>query len=261
MSDDVAVVVEALEQMKTTAPNTVLIGVLAATGLADRYTQIDGPTGPLFVAWNERGVSGVAPASDDGAFAAIHAERVGRPVVRDDNIPHRLRDGILRTIDSGKLGRLPVDLAGLSPFQQQVLATTATIPKGELRPYGWVAREIGRPGAARAVGSALNRNPVPVLIPCHRVGRSDGTIGEYAFGSDMKRDLLRQEGLDPDEVDDLAGRGVRLVGSSTTRIFCLPTCHNAQRIKAANRVEFRSERSAAGDGFRACKVCRPAVAA
>jgi O-6-methylguanine DNA methyltransferase len=261
MNNDATTVGSALEQLRTTAPPTVLPRVLAATGLADRYTTITGPTGPLYVAWSDQGVSAVAPATDDREFEDTYAARVGRSAVRDDAIPQRLANGILRTIESGKLGRLPVDLSELTPFQRQVLETTATIPRGELRSYGWVAREMGRPGAVRAVGSALNRNPVPVLIPCHRVGRSDGTVGEYAFGPEMKRELLRFEGLDPDALDDDAARGVRLVGSDTTHIFCVPTCRNARRITDAHRVEFRSESGAAGAGYRPCKVCRPAAAA
>ena len=254
-------VVAGLTALRTTAPDVVLPRVLAATGAADRYTMIDGPAGNLFIAWNDTGVSAVAPATGDAEFAEMYDERVGRHLVRVDNLPARLLASVQRVLRTGKLGRLPVDLTGLTPFQQRVLRAASSIPRGELRSYAWIAREIGSPSAARAVGSALNRNPVPVLIPCHRVGRSDGTIGEYAFGPRMKRDLLRHEGLDPDIVDGDAARGVRLVGSDTTHIYCTPTCRNARRITDAHRVEFRSGRAAADTGYRACKVCRPAVAA
>ncbi len=138
---------------------------------------------------------------------------------------------------------------------------TTSIPRGEMRSYGWIAKELGRSGAVRAVGSALNRNPIPVLIPCHRVGRSDGTIGAYAYGPEMKRALLGSEGLDAGELDERAARGVRLVGSDTTHIFCVPTCRNAKRITGRHRVEFHSQASAETSGYRPCKVCRPAAAA
>jgi len=150
-------------------------------------------------------------------------------------------------------------IASIGEFRRTVLEKCAEIPPGEIRPYGWIAREIGSPGAVRAVGTALGRNPVPVLIPCHRVIRTDGRIGNYAYGSAMKRALLEHEGLDPDAIEKTAHRGVRLVGSDTTGIYCFPTCRHAKRIGDAHRVEFRSEAAARADGYRACKVCRPAA--
>src|SRR5712691_703129 len=81
------------------------------------------------------------------------------------------------------------------------------IPRGEIRTYGWIAAQIGHPLAVRAVGSALRKNPVPVLIPCHRVVRSDGQVGEYALGgSDAKRRILAAEGIGSDDIPRLARR-------------------------------------------------------
>ena len=77
--------------------------------------------------------------------------------------------------------------------KRDVLGATSTIPRGQTRPYGWIAAEIGRPKAVRAVGTAVGRNPVPLLIPCHRVVRSDGSPGEYVFGPDAKQALLARE--------------------------------------------------------------------
>jgi hypothetical protein len=111
----------------------------------------------------------------------------------------------------------------------------------------------------RAVGTALGRNPIPMLIPCHRVVRSDGTIGNYAWGSEMKRELLVGEGLDPDGIEATARRGTRLVGTETTHIYCYPTCRHAKRSSGQYRVEFRSSNDAEDSGYRACKVCRPAA--
>ena len=82
----------------------------------------------------------------------------------------------------------------LTLFQQQVYRAICRIPKGETRSYQWVARQIGRPRAARAVGNALNQNPFAPEMPCHRVVRSDGTLGGYAQGLARKRALLRAEG-------------------------------------------------------------------
>ena len=91
----------------------------------------------------------------------------------------------------------PLDLSGLSEFERNVLAATRTIPAGETRPYGWVAREAGRPRAVRAVASVLARNPVPLLVPCHRVVRADGAVGRYLFGAEHKEDAAARRGREP----------------------------------------------------------------
>lgn len=81
----------------------------------------------------------------------------------------------------------------ISAFQNKVFAAVRTIPKGEVRTYGWVAKKIGLPKAARAVGNALNENPFPMVVPCHRVVAKNG-LGGFAWGLKKKRDLLRSEG-------------------------------------------------------------------
>ena len=114
-------------------------------------------------------------------------------------------------------------------------------PRGEVRPYGWIAAEIGRPKAVRAVGTALGHNPVPLIVPCHRVVRTDGTIGQYSLGGpENKRTILAAEGLDLPKMERLAASGVRYIGSDTTQIVCLPTCRHARRVTDRHRVEFHS---------------------
>lgn len=249
-----------LAGLATVPPARLADRILAAVGLADRVAVVDGPLGPLRVRFNDTGVTACVP---EPAWEDHLARNPHLRVSEVDSLPAKLALGVSRVLRSGRLGTLPVDLTDLTDFQQAVLRKTAEIPPGEIRPYGWVAREIGKPGSVRAVGSALNRNPIPILIPCHRVSRSDGHIGQYAFGPEMKRDLLDHEGLDPDEVESLADRGIRYIGSDTTDIFCHPSCHAARRITARHRVEFRTENAATGAGFRPCKLCRPgrAVAA
>ena len=249
-------VTAALQALATTAPDDVTQRTLVATGHIDRFEVVDGPTGPLAVAFNEHGVSGVVPATDLENVAAELARRTGRTVVPGE-LPARLRTSIERVFRSGRLGRLPIDTRSMSEFQRAVLRKAAEIPPGELRPYGWLAREIGRPAASRAVGTALARNPVPVLLPCHRVSRSDGSVGSYAFGSEMKQALLEAEGLEPERYGDLVGRGVRFLGTDTTDVFCMPTCRHARRVSDRHRQEFRSAGAAAAAGKRPCKVCRP----
>ena len=87
----------------------------------------------------------------------------------------------------------PCDLGGLPPFTRAVLRITAGIPYGEVRSYRWVAERLGKPKAMRAVGNALARNPIPIIIPCHRVVRSDGALGGFALGLNWKRKLLDLE--------------------------------------------------------------------
>ncbi len=83
-----------------------------------------------------------------------------------------------------------LDLSAATPFQREVWETTRLIPYGETRSYRWVAEQIGKPRAMRAVGQALGRNPLPVIIPCHRVLAGDGKLGGFSGGMEMKRRLL-----------------------------------------------------------------------
>ena len=88
-----------------------------------------------------------------------------------------------------------IDLSDATPFQRRIWQAARTIPYGETRSYGWVARQAGNPKAARAVGQAMNRNPLSILMPCHRVVASDGGIGGFGGGIEMKQRLLRMEGV------------------------------------------------------------------
>ena len=87
-----------------------------------------------------------------------------------------------------------VDISGLTPFEQDVLRAAASIPPGEVRSYAWVASQVGRPKAARAVGRVMARNPLPLLFPCHRVVDSSGQLHNYYYGVEVKARLLRMEG-------------------------------------------------------------------
>lgn len=236
------------------SPPSIVPGVLIRTALADQYTVVEGPIGLLHIAFTPFGVSAVVPTGHEAEFLDAHARTVGRPAYPGDRLPKKLEGLLGRALDTGKLGKLPVDLRQLSEFQRTVLEVTSQIPPGETRPYGWVAKEMGNRGAVRAVGSALGRNPVPIVIPCHRVVRSDGAVGNYAFGPRMKTDLLEHEGVDPSLFQP---GSLRYVGSDTTNIFCYPTCRNARRITARHRVEFRSPQRAEAGGYRPCQVCRP----
>jgi O-6-methylguanine DNA methyltransferase len=250
-----------LAALRRPAPAHLAPDVLARTGLADRYVTRPSPLGPVLVAFTARGVSMVDLATDPDRFAAAYRARFGREVVPAEGLPSRLAPAVDRALAGGRTRGVPVDLAGLSEFQAAVLHLAADIPAGEVRPYGWVAREIGRPGSDRAVGNALAANPVPLVVPCHRVVRADGRFGRYSLGADAnKRLLLAAEGLEVEAYESLAARGVRYLGSGTTGIYCHPTCRHARRITAQHRVEFGDAAAAIRAGFRPCRDCRPMAA-
>ena len=252
----------AMTGLRTQAPATLAPNVLAEVGLADRYARFDSPIGPLVVAWNGLGVSAVEEARDDVAFEAAHRARTGRPAYPADRLPERLASAIARRLEGGRRVRIDLDLRGHTDFERDVWHKALEIPRGEVRPYGWIAAEIGRPRAVRAVGTALGHNPVPLIVPCHRVVRTDGTIGQYSLGGPgNKRTILAAEGLDLPRLEQLASSGVRFIGSDTTRIFCLPTCRHARRVTDRHRLEFHSMAEGQARGYRGCHVCRPESAA
>src|SRR6476661_2694206 len=220
----------ALAGLREPAPAGLTHSTLVAVGLADDYAVMDSPIGPLRVAWNARGFSTVEEAPDDGTFEARFHARTGRVARRRDTLPEGLARKIERRLGGDRRNRIELDLRGSTEFERAVWMKALEIPSGEVRPYGWIAAEIGRPKAVRAVGTALGHNPVPLLIPCHRVVRSDGHIGQYSLGGpEVKRRVLTAEGLDLDRLEAYASRGIRYLGSDTTHIFCMPTCRHARR--------------------------------
>jgi O-6-methylguanine DNA methyltransferase len=251
----------ALRTLLVAAPPTLLPSTLIAVGLADGYARVGSPIGPLFVAFNGLGISAITTAEDPSTFEAWFAREFGRPAHAVEALPTTMARAVARRIDGDRRASVPLDLRGRTPFEQAVWEKALEIPRGEVRPYGWIAAEIGRPKAVRAVGSALGRNPVPLIIPCHRVVRTDGHIGQYALGTDRKRAVLDAEGVDVDRLESLARTGIRLIGSDTTQIVCLPTCHNARRIHALHEVPFHSLREAVAAGYRPCRECRPTAVA
>ena len=144
--------------------------------------------------------------------------------------------------------RVPVDLGAVPDFQRKVLEAARLIPFGEGRPYAWIATRIGNPRAVRAVGTALGRNPVPLILPCHRVWRSDGGLGGYIFGAAVKDGLAALERTTP-----------VLEGCTSTRIVCRVGCIHGRHMRPDNRVVFASVDDARSVGYRPCRVCRPAA--
>ena len=229
-----------------------------ADSVVARWVEVDGPVGGLYVVFTDRGINHVCPSAwldgDRERFLDSYRSRFGRPLRPATRAPA----GLAGALRAGRGTGLQYDLRGVGDFDRAVLAKTLEIPPGEVRPYAWIAREIGHPAAVRAAGSALGRNPVPILIPCHRVVRSDGATGNYGFGPQLKIDLLEVERVNLDETRALGRRGIHYLASRTTGVFCFPSCASARRILPASRAELTDVKTAVAAGYRPCPSCRPA---
>ena len=166
-------------------------------GLIDvAYAHADSPLGPLLLAATPRGLACVSYSefrSEDETLQRL-AERLSPRVLE---APARLDDA-RRQLDDYFAGRrrdfeLAIDWGLVGEFGRRVLGRTAAIPFGTVATYGDVAREIGSPGAARATGNALGANPMPIVVPCHRVVASGGKLGGYTGGIERKQVLLTLE--------------------------------------------------------------------
>ena len=242
-------------ELKLTAPAGIEEEVMIR--IADRYDVIETDFGPAHVGFTPKGISAVKlEVEEDGAFESYYKDRLGRIVVRG-SLPEAYARSVRGAIRGEKTTSPPVTLEGLTEFEKTVLEHLARIPAGEVRPYAWLAREVGRPKAIRAVGTVMARNPVPFLMPCHRLVPSTGGVGNYYYGPEMKWPLLEREGIAREDLANWKQRGVRFVGSRTTGIYCYPTCRNARRIQKRHRMEFSSPDEAAENECRPCKHCRP----
>jgi len=182
-----------LKGLATPAPPDLERMTLLEAGAADRVAGTDSPFGPVWIAWSPRGVTGLTPrfACDTiEGFFDLHR----RNAFASDSLPTDLEQRVMGALERGDTEDVPIDLRGIGEFQSAVLTACATIQPGTTRSYGWIAEELANPGAVRAVGTALGQNPIPLIVPCHRVVRSDGAIGNYAFGPEMKQQLLVREG-------------------------------------------------------------------
>lgn len=162
------------------------------------WFQAESPAGPVLVAHSNGWVSGlmIAPDGrepDPGRFVEYMREEVGHDVEPDPDPDPKLVARVGEALATGRTD-VPVDLSSRSEFHQEVLRATARIPRGEVLTYGELAAVVGRPRAARAVGTAMARNPVPLLVPCHRVVPGSGGVGNYGLGSELKAKLLANEG-------------------------------------------------------------------
>src|SRR5215207_7305052 len=163
-----------------------LSGRAEAEGLLDvAYTSVDSPLGPLVVAATPQGLVRVSYSEFRGEDEVLEAPARLDPVRRELD---EYFEGGRQSFD------VPIDWSYLAGFTREVLRATARIGFGEVSTYAGVAADAGSPRAVRAAGNALGANPMPVVVPCHRVLRTGGTLGGYTGGVEKKEFLLRLEG-------------------------------------------------------------------
>jgi methylated-DNA-[protein]-cysteine S-methyltransferase len=202
MSNNPQVVADLLRSSPGLDPATVenlrarLTARAERAGLLDvAYRSIDSPFGPLLLAATSDGLVRVAFEQEGhDTVLGMLAERISPRILR---APSRL-DAAARQLDEYFAGTrrsfdIPVDLRLARGFRRRVLDHLRDIAYGTTRSYAWVAAAAGNPAAVRAAGSACAKNPIPLVVPCHRVIRSDGTIGHYLAGTEAKKALLALE--------------------------------------------------------------------
>jgi methylated-DNA-[protein]-cysteine S-methyltransferase len=169
----------------------------AAEGLLDvAYDITDSPVGPLLVAVSDAGVCRVSFDPEPEHHLDQLARTFGVRVLRSAGPTDPARRALDAYFDGRSEGfGLAVDLRGVPDFQRLVLTELAHVPYGQTATYGELAARIGKPRASRAVGGALNRNPVAIVLPCHRIVGSGGSLVGYGGGLDRKRTLLELEGV------------------------------------------------------------------
>jgi methylated-DNA-[protein]-cysteine S-methyltransferase len=168
----------------------------AEAGLVDvAYDTVDTPIGPLFVAATERGLCRIAFDPEPDRVVEGLARTLGVRVLRSARPVDEMRRQLDEYFDRRRTEfELDIDLRLAADFSRRVLDELARVPYGEVTTYGELARRAERPRAARAVGTVMNRNPIPIVLPCHRVVGASGSLVGYGGGLDRKEALLKLEG-------------------------------------------------------------------
>lgn len=165
--------------------------VAGGRGVAIRWAVVASPLGPMLVAASDKGVCRLS-FNEGEADLRTHFPKA-ELIEGGEDFAQLLQLVIAAVEAPGEAHKVPLDVAGTA-FQEAVWQELRRIPPGETRSYAQIAAAVGKPAAVRACGSANGANNVAVLIPCHRVIRSDGSLGGYAYGLDIKRELLKREG-------------------------------------------------------------------
>jgi methylated-DNA-[protein]-cysteine S-methyltransferase len=226
---------------------------------AARAAVIDSALGSLLVAESARGLLTVTYLDSRDGSAALAALRRRFEVVEDDGLARRIGSEIERFLagDLEAIAHRELDLSLVeSDFQRRALKRLRQVPPGSVVTYQALAAAIGAPDGQRAIGNTMASNPLPIYLPCHRVIKSDGTIGNYGGGVERKLKLLRAEGFE-------VGRDRRLpagavYGHMVSHIFCRPTCNAVKRAERRKWLIFADAEHARRGGMRACTLCKPA---
>jgi methylated-DNA-[protein]-cysteine S-methyltransferase len=218
------------------------------------------PVGPLMVGVGNRGIALIhflnhAP----NPAAAIAKLRQRFDPVPDLTAAAPVESELTRFMDGDEQAlRSKLDLSLVAgAFQRRVLERLLEVGPGAILSYSSLAKWAGTPEASRAVGGAMHDNPIPVYVPCHRVVRSDLSLGGYGGGLDIKHKLLRVEGFSFTPAERVSQEGGAVWGNRNTRIFCRPDCSAVARSSRTNAILFRNAQRAADAGMRACKICLP----
>ncbi|MBX3002920.1 MAG: methylated-DNA--[protein]-cysteine S-methyltransferase [Anaerolineales bacterium] len=198
---------QALDAAYTAGPNAtatqraqaaVRRSLAAQAGAPMYYDRVqDTPLGPLWIAVGEHGLLAIEYESSEDSLRAYLRKLGGQPLRSAAQVAAAAEQVRLYLLGDTQAVDLPVDLSHLTPFQQRVLQETRRVPRGQVRTYMQIATRLGQPKAVRAVGQALRRNPIPIVVPCHRVVASDGTLGGYGgkMRDARKLSLLKLEGV------------------------------------------------------------------
>ncbi len=161
------------------------------------YTTFKSPVGEILVTRTEKGLNFITfPKNKWQRFFSALKKDQNVDLKKDEKKFSSMKKNLKLYFAGRKVKfKESLDLTGGTPFQKRVWRAMLKIPYGQTRSYGWLARQVGGKNKARAVGAACGANSVPIIIPCHRVIREDGTLGGYGGGLSLKRKLLKMEGV------------------------------------------------------------------
>ena len=225
-----------------------------------RVSLVGSPIGDLLVAESDRGLIGLNFMWISDGERMLEKMRQRFDLVENEPALKKVKgelDRYFKHGDAAALDDQKVDFSMVeSEFQRRALARLRSVPSGSVITYHGLAAAVGNPNSQRAIGTTMATNPIPLFVPCHRVIRSDGTVGNYGGGVDRKLRLLELEGFHVG--GDLKMPEDAVLGHRGTHIFCRPECSAAKRADRTMMLIFADPDKAEQAGLRACKLCRPA---